>query len=464
MQISQLTESLINILSTEESFLSEAQKLAAFFRKTEEYSDPGLIMREFFEMADSKVIEHTLFSLLEITRSDIDLINDCLRFKQLERLVRRHSSFPDTLSVKEKEIFSGLTSEIPLSKAQDIDIVRQVTKDWIEALLNGTGIEEENNRELIFLFRSESQILKARLELLPEKINPYSMKAVTRLLPFLTIGEESANSIDELCTAMEQNKQLGEPVLAFEIAMKPEGFKKWLKKIANDNALTTLTEMLTLQREKLIPLRRLTAVATIIRGLLGNDAKSPDWISQSLQCTNHSGFMIEGYKNLYRVSRYLANCGIEISDNSLSGNFNKTSLTGLIGADMLTRQLGSQNELSVRDLVKSCMHNDLLMCRLLGDPKVYNSPGIVEKIVQTSRSPAVLTKIASSRELYTGQANNRVPLSLLKNPTNIPITLLRQFINPWYVSLADMRELLRYPFGIRSEVYGEVKAYVERRR
>ena len=115
----------------------------------------------------------------------------------------------------------------------------------------------------------------------------------------------------------------------------------------------------------------------------------------------------------------------EISGSSLVGDFSKTSLTGLIGTDMLSRKFGSQNEPSVRDLVNACMRNDSLLCRLLCDPRVYSKPGIVERIAHSSRSLVVLEKIASSRELYTGQANNGVPLALLKNPTNIPITILR---------------------------------------
>lgn len=464
MQLSQLTKSLVDNLSAGETFLSGAQKLAEFFRKTEDSCEPAQIMCELLNNADSKIIEYCLFSFLETTRSDVTLISEYLRFKQLERLIRRYSLFPDALSAKEMEIYSRLTCEIPLSSAADLDIVRKVTRGWCEELFNGKTIEDENRKEFIFLIRCESQILKTRLEMLPDMIDSYDMKAIARLLPYLTLGEESANDIDEVCSALEQHKPFGEPVLAFEMAMKPDGFKKWLKKISNDSALNAFVELLNIQKEKLISLRRLTTVATITRALQENSEGPVDWITQALRCTNRDGFRIEAHKNLSKVMRYLVTCGIEISGDILSADFSKTSLTGMIGADMLTRQFGSQDEPSIRELVKSCMHNDLLLCRLLGDPRVYNTPGIVERIALTSRSLTVLVKIASSRELYTGQSNNGVPLALLKNPTNIPVTLLRTFINAWYVSLADMRDLLRYPFGIRSEVYGEVKSYMDRRK
>jgi hypothetical protein len=101
---------------------------------------------------------------------------------------------------------------------------------------------------------------------------------------------------------------------------------------------------------------------------------------------------------------------------------------------------------------------------LLSDPRVFNKPGIVEQIAKSSRSLAVLQKIASTRELYTGQANTAVALALLKNPTNIPISLLRTFINSRYISLSEMRSLVNNRYNIRREVYGEIQRYLDRKR
>lgn len=464
MATSPETQSLLKSISPGEPFPAGAQKLATFFRKSEEACNPAQIMREILDRADLKLTEYCIFSFLEITRSDIDLMNSALRFKQLERLIRRRTMFPDTLSAKENEIFDRLTGEIPLHYAEDIDVVRKVTRKWSEALLSGKIIPDEDRKELVLLIRCESESLKARLELLSDNVNSYNMKAIGRLLPYLTVGEEHAKSIDELAVVLEENKPLGEPVSAFELEMKADGFTKWFKKISQDSALAVFTDLLTLQRRLLIPLRRLTAVASICRGLQDSISGPAYWILQALKSCTREGFRIEAGNNLPKVSKHLANCGIRISDDTLAGDFNSASLTGLIGTDMLTRQLGTETEPSVADLVKSCMNNDALLCRLLDNPKVCNSPGLVERIAHVSRSLFVLTKIARSRELCTGPANRGVPLALLKNPTNIPISLLRTLINPWYVSLADMRDLLRYPFGIRNEVYSEVKAYVERKR
>lgn len=464
MTLSPETQSLINSLSPGEPFLAGAQKLAAFFRKSEETCNPAQIMREILDRADLKLTEYCIFSFLEITRSDIDLMNSALRFKQLERLIRRCTLFPDTLSDKENGILDRLTGEIPLRYAEDIDVVRKVTRKWSEALFSGKNIPDEDRKELALLLRCESESLKAHLEILSDNVNSYNMKAIGRLLPYLTIGEEHAKSIDELAVVLEENKPLGEPVSAFELEMKDDGFTKWFKKLSQDSTLSVFTDLLSLQRHLLIPVRRLTAIATICRGLQDNDSGPALWILQALKSCTREGFRIEAGDNLPKVSKHLANCGIRISDDTLAGDFSSASLTGLIGTDMLTRQLGTETEPSVADLVKSCLNNDALLCRLLDNPKVYNTPGLVERIVNTSRSLFVLTKIARSRELCTGPANRGVPLALLKNPTNIPISLLRTLINPWYVSLSDMKDLLRYPFGIRSEVYSEVKAYVERRR
>ena len=134
MATSPETQSLINSLSPGEPFLAGAQKLAAFFRKSEETCNPAQIMREILDRADLKLTEYCIFSFLEITRSDIDLMNSALRFKQLEWLIRRCTLFPDTLSDKENGILDRLTGEIPLRYAEDIDVVRKVTRKWSEAL------------------------------------------------------------------------------------------------------------------------------------------------------------------------------------------------------------------------------------------------------------------------------------------------------------------------------------------
>ena len=89
---------------------------------------------------------------------------------------------------------------------------------------------KHTENRLAFLIRCESNALKARLEWLSDHVDSYNMKAIGRLLPYLTIGEELAKSIDDLGTTVEKNEPLGLPVSSFEIAMKEDGFKKWHKK------------------------------------------------------------------------------------------------------------------------------------------------------------------------------------------------------------------------------------------
>jgi hypothetical protein len=74
----------------------------------------------------------------------------------------------------------------------------------------------------------------------------------------------------------------------------------------------------------------------------------------------------------------------------------------------------------------------------------------------------LLSRIAKLRHLHTGHANRGVPLALLLNPTNFPVSLLRTFINTRYVGMVDLRRLARTRSGIRPDVRKEVEAYVEK--
>ena len=130
---------------------------------------------------------------------------------------------------------------------------------------------------------------------------------------------------------------------------------------------------------------------------------------------------------------------------------------------MLTRRKEDDEvEPTPRELVFRCMNNDALLLRLLNNPRVFGTPGIIEKITYLTRSLAVLQKIATTKELYTGYANRDVPLALLKNPSHIPLSHIRHFINIRYISLNDMKSILHNPHGIRREVFNEIRSFIQR--
>jgi hypothetical protein len=319
--------------------------------------------------------------------------------------------------------------------------------------------------QLGLLIRGEATALKMQSDFISSNADAYDMKKMIRLLPLVSSTDELSQRLLETAEKLTQNKPIGEPVLSLEYALKPDQFHKWLKKLPKDNpAISPFLTVLLQQRTKMIPPARLTAVTSIVRYLNGNKGSPLQWISIALEKSTKNGFQIEVGDAIHNAKSVLKDQGIIFHDLSIYGNFNSIAINHLIGPDRLSRMLDSKQEYSIQELVIMGMRNDTLMCRLLDNPKMYNFPRIVDYVAKNSRSLMVLSKIAKTRELHTGLVNNSVPLSLIKNPTHLPLNLLRQFINPRYISLNEMKFLIRTPYGLRPDIYNEIKNFVERIR
>ncbi|HLV31199.1 MAG TPA: hypothetical protein VKY57_06500 [Chitinispirillaceae bacterium] len=464
MHISEPVSILIKSLSITDNFESGVVKLASFFRNTEEKWNPAKIISEFFTVAESKLIEYCLYLFLDITRSDINLLNVAVRFKNLHRLMVRYSLYYNSLSGNEAKIVSDLKEKLPVKKPHDIMISEKVSRKWSKSLSDGDEIGSNSRKQFAILLRSESRSLRARLDWLSENVDSYDMKSISKLLPYLTAGEEYAKDLDDLSYIIEKGDPFGLPVCNFELHMKEDGFKKWMKKIDSDSDLTLFSKIIQQQRQRLVPVRNLIAACSIIRALNNSSMRPFQWIQAALSCTTRDGFTIDAGNDIGKVYPLIRNSAVKVEGTCLKGNFSESSFTQLIGNNLLSLQTGTQREPTVREIVIRCMQNDILIIGLLSDPRVFNKPGIVEQIAKSSRSLSVLQKIASTRELYTGQANTGVALALLKNPTNIPISLLRAFINSRYISLSEMRSLVNNRYNIRREVYGEIQRYLDRKR
>ena len=116
--------------------------------------------------------------------------------------------------------------------------------------------------------------------------------------------------------------------------------------------------------------------------------------------------------------------------------------------------------MSLKDLVRSQLRNDGFILGILENPRANTVPGIVEIIAGQSRSLRVLDKIARTPSLYTGAANKNVAAHLLMNPSRIPLTSLRRFMNVRFVSRVDLRQMTRNKGGMRPEVLHEIDAYL----
>ncbi len=123
---------------------------------------------------------------------------------------------------------------------------------------------------------------------------------------------------------------------------------------------------------------------------------------------------------------------------------------------------GWQDEESPLALLRSRLQDDAFCERILDNEQWCERFGVVESIAGGSRSMRVLLRICRERRLHSGAANRGVPLALLLNPTHIPLSALRPFIGPRYISRHDFSHLARGDAGIRREISQEARRLMTR--
>jgi hypothetical protein len=466
MQINEAASALLKQISVCEDFSTGSKKIASFFRAVEEHLPPGGLLSQLLDLkfSGAKMVEYILFSILDTGVSDFDLMRSILRFQRLQRLFGKQSFHTMQLSTTEQCLLKKITENSPVKDEETLKIARCVMNGWMQQFIDMADPGALRRKQMAVLYTCEAEALRARSDWLSENCDTYNMKKMVRLLPLISFCDEYAKSTLDLAELIEKGRMPGAPVLTFESAMKTDAFEKWLKQTGKQPELAFFNSVIIAQRKKLIPGRLLAAVSTITRAVLKDDPNPLSWIALALEHSTKDGFVLDAGNALPVIKSFLNNSGAEIKGTTIEGHFMTNSFAQLTGDDHCTRDFRESGEITIREMVNRCLRNDTLLARLLDNPKVYNSPGLVERIVQSNHSHFILQKIAITRELYTGQANAGVPLALLKNPANIPMSQLRQFVNPRYVSMMEMKDLLKFPFSIRREVFSEVQSFMERRR
>jgi hypothetical protein len=456
---------LLQSLHINDSFSIGAQKIASFIRKTEERYDAAEVIHAILnDTTNQKTLEYTLFAFLDICRADFDILEHVIPLRQMRRLISKLVAYPAALTDQERMIADQLREELQITTIDQVVAASRKAATLIVSLSHNSELTNDERTYLQKILTYESSVLKARSEWLSEHVDSYNMKKIARLLPLLTVCDEQTGTLKLIVDRMQRNDKLGRALLTFENAMHGDYFEKWKKKVRHDASLTPFLDTIQMQKTRLIPIRSLVAVATLSRRLHSADAQPLVWISHALNSCTTDGFRMDIGSNINAIKKLLASCNIVPSGSIVSGSFASDSLLSWIGTDMLTRgKDDDEREPSPKELVMRCMANDALLLRLLENPKVAGAPGLIALIASTSRSLAILQKIAMTKELYSGYANNGVPLALLKNPTRVPLSQIRQFINSRYVSFVEMKEILHNPYGVRQEIFSEIKAFIDQR-
>jgi hypothetical protein len=225
-----------------------------------------------------------------------------------------------------------------------------------------------------------------------------------------------------------------------------------------------------MQREKKIPTLDLIALSTLCRwtyDAIGEPSMPLDWLEKAMESYRDGVFEVEAGQAARVLQPALSGSGAKMAGTKVTGNFGVKTYPAWIGRDLLTKSFlkgVDEGSLDIKAVITQNITRDSIVEALLNNPKVFQMPGLVAFVCGTSRSVALLSKIAKSRQLHTGFANRDVPLALLQSPCNVPVSLLRPFINVKYVSLIDLKHLARAKAGIRRAVKDEAEAYLKSRQ
>ncbi len=448
-----------------------AQKLSDFFKGKEEKHAPDELLDIFFKSSPpQKMVERLLFFFFDIGVPDRQIGTRALQVRRLKRLWMRAkagSPLTDTemdLADRTEWMFDRDRALMEAGLAE----VRSAFK----RLINAEPITGPERTSLVVLIGSEAEALRDRVNWLSENTDPYNLKTMARILPRLRIYDEAVHEGIDLAKRQENNEPVGLKILSFEAHMKESAFDKWLKKISKSASLSRLAGLIRIQREKKIPTLDLIALSTLCRwtyeanGATKEKGGPLDWMAMAMDSYHDGEFSVEAGDSARVLLPALSGSGAKAAGTRIVGNFGLKSYPAWVGRDLLTKTFlkgVDEGSLDMKAVITQNITRDSILEGLLSNPKVFQRPGLVAFIAATSRSVAILSKIAKSRELTSGFANREVPLALLQSPCNVPVSLLRPLINVRNVPLIDIKQLARSKAGVRREIIAECEAYLKSR-
>jgi hypothetical protein len=456
-------------LETLQDFDLGAQRLSDFYKSKEEKHGPDELTELFFlGRPPQKIEERFLFFLFDIGVPDRQTGRRALELRRLRRLWKRLGA---GLALTDAEHALADKTEWLFGKGPEtLEAGVREARAAFQRVLDGGVLPEGERLSLAGLIRAEAEALRDRVTWLSENADPYNLKTMARILPRLRIYDEAVHEGLDLARRQEAGEPVGQKMLSFEAYLKPDLFRKWLSKVAKRESLARLADLIETQREKRIATLDLIALSTLCRWTFeaaGQPSAPLDWIAKALDAYRDGVFAVEAGPAARVLQPALAGSGAKMAGSLVTGDFGVKTFPAWIGRDLLTKSFlkgVDEGSLDMKAVIAQNITRDSLLESLLSNPKVNQKPGLVAFVAATSRSVALLSRIAKSRQLHTGFANRDVPLALLQSPCNIPVTLLRPFVNVKYVSLIDLRNLAKAKAGIRRVVKDEAEAYLRSRQ
>lgn len=456
-------------LEISEDYALGARKCASFFRSMEEHFKVDELWGKFFEpQVPEKWLEYVLFCIFDIGYPHLQIAEQVLRLKCLRRALMRKGA-GCRLDAQEMEFLDGLREVTGISEVTQLLSWAYSARQFVVNVVSGKPCREQQRSAIVYLIRCEVAALKNRITRISDSIDVYNMRAMARVLPSIRTFDENARDADRLATAIENNEGLEKRSLTIVEALNCESFDQWIKPIRKNPEFALLFQTFEAQLEKLVPTRSLIALSSLFRWIDESRHRKSgplDWINSALAAYTRNRFSVDAGPAIGSIGDMVTNGGAWVDGSVVSGNFSDRLYSQWIGPDMLTRpfqraeqEKPEEKHVTYRQLISAHIHNDALIDKLLDVSTVYQTSGLVEYITTRSRSPRILTKIATRNNLHSGSGNGGVPRALLKNPAPLPIDLLRQFIKRSYFNMVELRTLLN-DGTIRPEVIKEIRGYL----
>ena len=437
-----------------------------------------------------------LFGFLEVKRPGGEVLRQIETLTSLERMALQlvGGRWPNTPEA-EKAVFSILEVLEEGTRAGVIDLaldtlprnpnavsgLMQHLKRWFTGVrtdLEGGGrLTEEMIQYVTHLALVEIHCLEDRLFRLAARVDPHDGARMGRLLPLLARYDQDVAHMKDVVSRLATYQPFCERRLTVEHAISSEEMDRLGNALAAEPSTAGMATLLSaLRRNPLLDGHLAALVAAthelaMRRSSLLRGAAVPDLHSLLLGILEHA---VDGQPLWVGVEDMVLDAGGSVYEergwtrpeaNVLELCLRDGHLYGFLQPDGLPRfgaPDAATHSLSLKDLVRSQLRNDAFIMGILENPRANTVPGVIEIIASRSRSLRVLDKITRTPALFTGPANKNVPAQLLLNPSRIPLTSLRRFMNVRFVSRLDLQQMTRQRGALRPEVQHEISAYLRK--
>lgn len=458
---------IASVVENHKDYAESCRKLGELLKKISGQHPLDEVMLQVMQARLPRVwMERFLLILLEVQPSDWQTAHYALQFRHVRRLllrVDRHKPLNAAESNLAREIINALN----LRAFADLEGFCAKAVETFRGIQAHRPAPSADLGLLIYLLRCETSSMAERKAWLEGELIPDDPAAIARLTPHLKLLEDRMQRTQELAQRLGRYEPPRDAPMGLEEVLGPFFLKHLRDALDRQPDLAGLKYAIDLQRARLVPTRDLIALATLsrwAREARGASGGPLEWICAALESYEGGHFRVDVAGVLPAVSPLLAEAKVDADETSVRGNFGEYPYASWIARDGLSRPFRSPNPdrlaPDIRQTVLQNIHRENVLLKLLDRNSVYETPGLVETVVEHSKSPAVHARIATRSELHSGSVNGRVPAALLRSPVSIPSALLRTLVHPSHVPFSELKALFRSRSGLRPEVAEEIGRYL----